>query len=407
MSAAAPELPPMTRVQRALAEITEQLARQLAGEGGDTRRWGELEWRLAPAVAAMHGISGLLARAPEPHAPASWRGFLEEQQAAIAARQRRIEQLLAAIGAHAHTAGIGVLALKGAALCRLGVYEPGERPMADLDLLVRPADSDATARICTLLGYREGGATWKHRSFEAQGGAAAALGEPADGALKIDLHMRIVERLPLAELDLTDRILPRHLHPGLNAYGSLPMLMLHLLAHTAGCMVHRGLRLVQLWDVARLAALMTAQDWQALSELRAVGAGLWWVGAPLVLAQRYVALALPPRALELTRQGPWWLRRAARRRSLTAFSYSDARLHPLSGLIWVRSPQELQRYLWSRVRPSAAQREQLAVLARTEPWASAPDWYAVRHRRRLWRFLSSRTMRIETLRPVRAAWERR
>lgn len=397
----------MTRVQRALADITEQLARQLAGVAGDTRCWGELEWRLAPAVAAMHGISGLLAPMIEPHAPASWMGFLEEQRAAIAARQRRIGQLLEAIAAHARTAGIAVLALKGAALCRLGVYEPGERPMADLDLLVRPADSDAAARICALLGYREGGATWKHRSFEARGGAPHALGEQADGALKIDLHTRIVERLPLAELDLTDRIVSPQLHPGLNAYGSPAALMLHLLAHTAGSMVHRGVRLVQLWDVARLGARMTAQDWRVLVETHAAGARLWWVGAPLALAQRYVSLDLPPCALELTRLGPWWLRRAVRRRSLTAFSYSDARLDPLAGLLWVRSPLELRRFLWSRLHPSAAQREQLALLARTEPWASAPDWYAVPHRLRVWRFLSSRRLRIETLLPVRAAWQRR
>jgi Uncharacterised nucleotidyltransferase len=407
MTAAASELPPMTRVQRALGEITEQLAWQLAGGAADTQGWGELEWRLAPAVAAMHGISGLLLRGIEPHAPASWKGFLEEQHTAIAARQRRIEQLLDAIATHAHTAGIAVLALKGTALCRLGVYVPGERPMADLDLLVRPADCDAAARICTRLGYRESGATWKHRSFEAQGDGPAVLGERAEGALKIDLHTRIVERLPLAELDLTDRILPPRLNPGLNAYRSPAMLMLHLLAHTAGSMVHRGLRLVQLWDVARLAALMTVQDWQVLSETHGGGARLWWAGAPLIVAQRYVPLDLPRCALELTQHGPWWLRRAARRRSLTAFSYSDARLNPLSGLIWARSPPELWRYLWSRLRPSAAQREQLAQLARTEPWASAPDWYAVPHGRRMWRFLTARTPRIETLLPVRAAWQRR
>ena len=58
-----PHLPPMTSVAAALRATTERLAGELANPGEAPPEWSAFEWRIARAVAVMHGISGLLAGA--------------------------------------------------------------------------------------------------------------------------------------------------------------------------------------------------------------------------------------------------------------------------------------------------------------------------------------------------------
>ena len=161
--------------------------------------WSELEWRLAPAVAAMHGVSPLLAEGLRWHGPPHWAHFLAEQRRHTLLRQRRIEELLTSIDERSRSAGIAIVALKGAALQMAGVYAAGERPMADLDLLVRPADVETAVAVLLALSYRDAGTTWKHQGFDPPAGTEqrADLGEHADNPIKIDLHHRICERLPL------------------------------------------------------------------------------------------------------------------------------------------------------------------------------------------------------------------
>ena len=66
----------------------------------------------------------------------------------VAGRHRRIAELLGRIDAEARRSGIALVALKGAALHAIGIYQAGERPMADIDLLARDADVDATTGCC-------------------------------------------------------------------------------------------------------------------------------------------------------------------------------------------------------------------------------------------------------------------
>src|SRR6185312_14320733 len=131
MSTDSDRMPPIAALQTALHRITESLAAGLACSGAEPPAWSELEWRLAPAVAAIHGISSLLAGALRWQGPPHWASFLVEQRRHTLQRQQRIDQLLAAIDESARSAGIAVVALKGTALQRAGVYAPGERPMAD------------------------------------------------------------------------------------------------------------------------------------------------------------------------------------------------------------------------------------------------------------------------------------
>jgi hypothetical protein len=403
-------LPPLRTLERALRNVTERLSLELLPASGPPPRWTELEWRLAPAVAAMHGVSPLLSTCCAGDRPREWREFLGAQRAVSTARHRRILAELERLDAQARRAGLGMMRLKGAALDALGLYAEGERPMADIDLLVRSADLDQAGRLIESLGYRACGTTWRHRAFEpaAPDGNCArprcALGERADNPIKIDLHSRIVERLPLREHDFTDLLVPERLEPGLTGYRSRAALLLHILAHTAGAMVHRGARLLQLVDIMRLASRMASTDWEELLRAHGSARRLWWAAAPLILSRRYLPVALPEAVLDgLSGDCPRPLRRVARRRTLTDFSYSHPRIDPAPGMVWARTATDLGRYLASRVRPSPAQRAQFEVIARTEPWASQPRWYAQAHWRRILEWATSPATRIETMQPVRAA----
>src|SRR5579859_6414913 len=124
-------------LQAALRKTTETLAQELAEPTDNVPVWSDFEWRIARAVSAMHGVSSLLSNALRWDGPAGWQQFLQEQQAHTAARHQRIQGLLSRIDGRACTDGIAVVALKGAELYASGLYVQGERPMADVDLLVR------------------------------------------------------------------------------------------------------------------------------------------------------------------------------------------------------------------------------------------------------------------------------
>jgi len=405
MPADAIPLPPLRTLQTALHRVTESLAASLAHPSCDPPAWGELEWRLAPAVAAMHGVSPLLAGALRWQGPADWRPHLAEQRRHTLLRQQRIETLLADIDERARSAGIVIVALKGAALHAAGIYVAGQRPMADLDLLIHPADVESAVAVLLALSFRDAGTTWKHRGFEpAAAERHATLGEHADNPIKIDLHHRIAERLPVSLTDLTDIIYPRHGMAGINPYPSLAALMTHMLAHTAGSMTHRGLRMIQLSDIARIAVRMGDADWETLAGFHGRNQRLWWAAPPLMLTDRYFPDLIPREVLtHLSRGCPRLLRRVAERRTLSAFSYSYLYIDPAPGVIWARSASQAASYLLQRVFPSREQLAQMAVTARTGPWAADPRWHAQSQARRILQWLSSRPTRTETLQPVRAA----
>ena len=399
-------MPPIAVVQVALHRITESLATGLgdptaAGPPG----WSELEWRLAPAVAAIHGISPLLAEALRWQGPPHWASFLAEQRRHTLARQERIAELLVRIDASARSAGIAIVALKGAALQMAGVYAAGERPMADLDLLVHPTDVEAAVAVVLAMEYHDAGTTWKHRGFDPPGAdRGAALGEHVDNPVKIDLHHRICERLPLTPTDLTDLVYPPHARPGLNGYPCAAMLLAHVLAHAAGCMTHRGLRLIQLCDIARLASRFTAAGWQALLRLHGAGRRLWWAAPPLILTARYFPDTIPCEVLaQLERGCPRVLRQVTRRRRIADLSYSHLYIDPIPGVLWARSTMQAVRYVGSRIFPSSEQRAQMQIAARTGPWSEGPLWHRQSQARRIVQWLTSRPTRTETLQPVRAA----
>lgn len=400
-------MPPSFQVLRhGLRVATEALAHELARPGEHAPAWDALQWRLATAAAAAHGISPLLQRRSRWRA-AGWDGFLAGQRAHVEARHRRVQALLAEIDLRAQGAGLALVALKGAALHALGLYLPGDRPMADIDLLVAADDEPRACALLQALGYLPSHAQWKHRSFSpATGSPPRGLGEHRDTPVTIELHTRIQERLPVASVDITARIMPAQPRPGLNPYPGKGALMSHLLLHAAGNLCSRSVRLIHLNDIALLATRMSAGDWRALWD-EAAGAPPWWALPPLLLVRRYYPDPFPGAVLRRLRADcPPPLRWFWRRQRLSDASCSDLWLPALPGIEWARSPGEALAYLRQRLRPTPESRQERADMLRTQAWLQQDrDWVALPQHRRLLTRLLRPVPRMDTLYVVRAALE--
>jgi hypothetical protein len=402
-----PDPPPLDEVSAALRRTTEILAHALASPTDDAPRWTDFEWHIARAVTAMHGVSSLLLEKLRWVGPDAWRRFLQEQRKHSIGRFRQIESILAALDSHARAGGIAFVALKGAALHARGIYAGGERPMGDIDLLIREQDAEAMARALEGCGYAAAFSTHRHEVFQPRVQrifAGPKLGEHVDNPINIEVHSRIAESLPVRQIDITSFLFPDSPHAGLNAYPTAASLMLHLLLHAAGNMRARALRLIQLHDIALLAARFTPADWDELLAIRPEGRSLWWALAPMMLAARYYPTAIPPDlAAKLAFECPRRLMKLTSRQELADVSWSNIRIEAFPGVEWSRTPQEALRFMSSRIWPSRADRLELKLGAGQIPGAASIRWYGSSHAARILRWVFSRPPRVQTLLSVQAA----
>jgi hypothetical protein len=394
-------------LQRSLRKVTETLACELATPTERAPEWSALDWSVARAVAAMHGISPLLLRTLRWQGPASFSEFLEQQAAHTATRHGRMQELLRRIDARANEAGIAAVALKGPALHALGLYNPGERPMADIDLLVRPGVVESAAAVLVSLGFRQVKKSWKERVFAPSNERTAnLLGEHADNDLIVELHERIGEKLPWRITDVSELVFTPQAHAGLNAYASKASLMIHLLLHAAGSMPIRALRVLQLHDLALLSSCMTEPEWSEVLAQGARGPRFWWAYPPLKLASRYYPSKIPSEVLDaLAAQCPYLLRRVAAEHSIYDVSYSYPWVDAFPGIEWSQSLAELVGYVASRVRPAKGHQVLRDYDAKTQP-ISQNQWAGLSQSRRMLRWATSRPTRPLTMHAVATALAR-
>jgi hypothetical protein len=393
-----------SKLQAVLTKVTEKLAYELANPAAVAPDWSDLDWSVATAVAAMHGVSSLLSRSLRWQGPEGWMHFLKEQRTHVTRRHARIEKLLLQIDGSAREAGVGIMTLKGVALHALGLYTGGERPMADVDLLVHPQDAARAVQLIASLRFREYRTSWKERAFcPPESHTAGPLGEHSDNDITIELHERICERLPLHCTDITATVFPGRPQAGLSGYPSIAALMTHLLLHTAGGMAMKSARLVQLHDVALVGRRMTEADWDELVQPCSSGR-LWWALPPLELTLRYYDLSVPAHALRaLESECPWGLRRRARRSIVSDVSFSHLWVDAFPGIEWSRSIREMLSYAAGRVRPSAEQLAARATTVITQDWAADSQWSRLPQGLRIARWLTSRQVRPVTMHVLRAA----
>jgi Uncharacterised nucleotidyltransferase len=400
-------LPPLSKIAAALRKTTEVLAQELAAPTASPPLWTDFEWDIARAVAGMQGVSSLLHNRLRWRGPESWQRFLREQLDQSVARHLEITRVLRAIDSHARSAGVALVALKGAALHARGIYAAGERPMGDIDLLIRDEDAEANARVLELCGYEAAFSTHRHQAFQPQFKKPLTdvrLGEHLDNPIKIEAHTRIAEHLPVKTVDITRYLLPREARAGLNEYPSAASLMMHLLLHAAGNMRARALRLIQLHDIALVAARFVQGDWEELLNMRPDDSTLWWALPPLMLTARYYPVTIPPDVLgPLSVQCRWLLIRHARRQRLTEVSWSNIRIEAFPGIEWSRSAAEALAFMRSRIWPRSDALAELKEGAAQIPGSSTIPWYGIPHATRILRWIYSRPPRVQTLLSVRAA----
>ena len=406
-------LPPLPRIELALRQATELFAAELQNPSSRPPRWSDFEWRMAHAAAVLHGVAPLLAGVLRWHGPDAWERFIGQQRRHTAVRQQRITALLARIDHEARRAGIAVVPLKGAALHRLGLYTGGERPMADVDLLVAESDSARMGQLLQSLNYLDTSVSWKHRVFEPRElaiavvrKAAASFGEFADRSIKIELHSRIAERLPLNTVDVSDLVFPPAPHPGLNCYPSIMALFTHMLLHAAGSMVIRTLRLLQLHDLALLGARLRDDDWQQLLACRVDHRALWWALPPLELVARYYPQAVPAAVIAALRaRCPRTLRELARRQTISQVSFSTLSMAAFPGVAWSPSVSGKLRYILSRVIPARELQETALAVKTADAAPVHGNWSQLPHRRRVLKWVLQHPPRPQPMHAVRCALE--
>ncbi len=390
-------------VQSALRATTERLAHELARPSGATPTWSDFEWRAARAAAAIHGVGPLLDSTLRWHGPPGWQAFLAAQKAHTRERYARIEALARLIDRHARDAGIPMVALKGAALHAMGIYAPGERPMADLDFLVEEPDLAPAGRLLESQSFREELRCWRNLIFKPIGASAGGLGEHRDNQIKIELHWRIRERLPLELTDISELVYPTSPHPGFNSYPSLAAMLTHLVLHAAGAMACAELRLMHLHDLALVCARMRDGDWQTILGLgERQDRAPWWFSPPLQLASRYYSNIVPSEVLSaLQRSCPRRLRRWAAAVSLTDVSLSSIWIRAFPGIAWSRTVSESLRYMSGRVRPNAEAQRIRRTDTANAAWATGSHWQGLSQKSRIARWITSRPTRPATMYVIR------
>ncbi len=398
------DLPPPREIGAALQKTTERLAREVATPTNEAPAWTDFEWRAAMAVTVMHGMTVLLANRLHWHGPTFWEDFMVEQRTQGVLRQQRIEVLLARLQTAAEQAGLGLLTLKGSALLGLRLYEAGERPMSDIDLLVREEDAEAAAELLESLDYERDLTSWKHLNLVPRTMLARPhFGEHEDNPIKVDLHTRVLERLPVREVVITSQTLPPQMHAGLNAYPSNIALMRHLLLHTAGNLREKAVRLIQLHDIARLAPGLSTSDWQSMLSTTAE---MWWALPPLSLVERYFPGSIPDFVIaDLRARCPAWLRLSLRGQKLADVSLSRLGIPAFPGVEWSQSLAEAFEMAFKRIFPDRDMRAMTAAFVRLQPSAASTPWTGSSQLWKIATWLLARAPRVATLYSVRLAMD--
>jgi hypothetical protein len=282
------------------------------------------------------------------------------------------------------------------ALHALGLYQPGDRPMADIDILVRRDDARGMARLLEQAGFTNRSTTWKHSEYERGAG---------DTQVKLDLHTRLAERIAYRVIELQDDLFAATA-PGVQGYPSKTSLLRHLLMHTAANMSTQWVRGIHLNDIALVGAQLTPEEWERFGLDR--WPERWHLYPPLLLTARYFPGYIDPRTLAAQAATcPPMLARVARRKSLTELSASNPRPQALPAAAWCPSMGALVRYIRLRMLPEKEELESLQRVADTAEYGRGQAWFTMSQPARIASWLFRRPIRPATLSAVRLGLSRK
>jgi len=319
--------------------------------------FAELDWGYILAAAGKQGIAPLLARwigRGGDGVPGGVAERLDADYWVSHFRNRTLLQQLRRVAGAASEAGIPVMPLKGAALATRYYAAPALRPMADLDLLVRPADLPRMAAVLRELGYaamplppsplHEGDAAFGEYAYVAAIDDIVVLieyrAEPLDPAIGA-LHA--ADQTMAARLHAhSARTWERATRGTIDGAPCMQIPAEDLLLHVASHLTtrHAGMRLLWLYDLRLIAAGdRETLDWGYIAaEARALNLEQP-VRAALAAADRWLAASIPAeqlRALGVARGSRRSLQKVGEGRLLAAraAALGDADLTTETQLQW-------------------------------------------------------------------------
>lgn len=334
-----------------------------AALGWDSIVWEEARWSIA-----VHGIAPLLYH--RLYTTPAWsflapelRQWLTEQHGLNDERARRLMTELEQVLLEARKEQIPVVPLKGsAALYTLYAATPALRPMADMDLMVRPDDELAFTQILYGLGYLQDESTPRHRTFShptAQN-VVYTRGEHPDNPRGIQLHTQVSEQFWGSTIEVTDALWQGAAASFGAAYGWLsgPLgLMQHLLVHTSADVIAGKARLIRFYDILLLAQQFDSAMWQQLIQESIEKREARWFYTSLALTVRYLHADIPASVLEALAAAtpPGW-REFLSRSTLYHLSFCNPlRVSLQERLMWHRPGIERTVALWHCLFPAPTQ----------------------------------------------------
>lgn len=277
-----------------LTQICNTIAEWLNASEPQSPDWSAETWGTFRSASRVHGLAPLLSQklAATPWLDASIKSWLAEQYHFNAQRLAKMQAELKEILTLFDQQHLPIIPLKGSILSAAYYADAGLRPMADLDLLIRPADFAASVDLLAQLGYRQEVVHWKHTEFSRPDNrrVVSAECEHPDNPRKLEVHRYCRESFGGPSIDLTDTMW-RHTTPGTllgePAWLVKPdALWLHLLVHATYHMWQGKGRLIHLVDLA----LLTPQLQDPLPLLNSVEARFTYPS--LVMLKKYFSASL-------------------------------------------------------------------------------------------------------------------
>jgi Uncharacterised nucleotidyltransferase len=262
------------------------------------------------------GLTALIATVAKERAvdlPSDWQLFAEEQRREVARRQERFAALLPRVLAALHEADVRAIPVKGAVFMAGDWVHASARPMADLDILVDPAQRSVASVALRRIGLEQvGGNAWEDTFLGWGDGSIGRVdGESADHNGKVELHPGWVERLHHYLVDdgsLVTSAAARDTLAGVSCWLLPPAAFaVHVVGHLSACVIRGDARAVNVLDSVLALRALDGDGRRAYASLieqldpRLSAPGLWLVHAhqPDAIAETTVTAALqrlPPAA---------------------------------------------------------------------------------------------------------------
>ena len=243
-------------------EVCETLAQWIAASPEAQPDWSSEDWGFFCHASMVHGVTALFHTrlGHLPWVPDQVKEWLERQYTfncqRVAKMQEELQDILSLFSRHE----VPLMPLKGAILGAFFYSDPGVRPMADLDFLLRPADFEAGEALLHRLGYEETFRNQRHlRLIKPDNRDVVQTGcEHPDNPRTLEIHPWCGEDIEGTRIDLTDLMWVnatwKELLGEKTWIVNTETLWLHLFVHIAHHILdqHVRARLIQLVDLTIL-----------------------------------------------------------------------------------------------------------------------------------------------------------